>query len=170
MLLGSVSRHVATKSTRPVAIVPEEAGFEDGPTVVAFDNSPGSRAAMRWALANCDGEIKAVTAWSLPSSLAYDPADAAAAALEEATGRMLIEGLESVCGGTVDPRITPMVVHDDPRLAILNPDLKAARLVMGSRGHNGLRGLFLGSTVNYVATHATEPVIVVPPAEDATLV
>lgn len=169
LLLGSVSRHVAAKSPRPVAIIPESATVPEsseqapGPTIVAYDDSPGARAALRWALDNCAGELKVITAWSLPQSVVYDPKRLETQVVEEATSRSLLDGLKQVCGGTIDPRISPIVVHDDPRLAILDPALEGSQVVMGSHGHSGFRGLLLGSTVNYVAGHSSQPVIVVPP-------
>ena len=169
LLLGSVSRHVAGRARRPVAIIPETTVVDHGgdrfTAVVAYDDSPGSRAALRWALDNCPGPIKAVAAWSLPTTVVYDATNPQTLAFEEQTRATIADGLDDVCGGTIDPRVEPIVVHDDPRIALLDPQLGGAMIVMGARGHGGFKGLLLGSTVNYIAGHSPRPVIVVPPVE-----
>ncbi len=165
VLLGSVSRNVAARSNRPVAVIPKTTGAADGPTVVGYDDSPAARAAVRWALDNCDGEIKVVSAWFLPTSAIYDPAAVEAGTFEDNARRQLESGLKEICGGTIDSRITAIVQRDDPRLAVLDPSLEGARVVLGARGHSGVMGLLLGSTVTYVAAHSPVPVIIVPPPE-----
>ncbi len=169
LLLGSVSRHVAGRADQPVAIVPETtevaAAADPFTTIVAYDDSPGSRAALQWALDNTHGPIKALAAWTMPNTVVYDPTDPQTLAVEEQTTTTIVDGLREVGGGTIDPRVEPMVVHDDPRIALLDPALGGAMVVMGARGHSGFKGLLLGSTVNYIAGHAPLPVIVVPPLE-----
>lgn len=166
VLLGSTSRSVAASADRPVAIVPESAEIRPGPTVVGYNDSSGCRAAVRWALDNCHGEIKVVSAWTLPSSVVYDPAGVDPSSFDEQVREAMVTGLEAACGGSLDPRLTPIVQRDDPRLAILDPSLGAARIVIGARGERGLKGLVLGSTTTYVATHSSLPVIIVPPPDE----
>ena len=141
----------------------ETGDMGDGPTVVAFDNSPGSRAALRWALDNTDGEIIALSVWFLPNTIVIDPEDPKAQAVRADTEKVLLSGIEEVGGGTMNDRIRPELRHGDPRLVILDSTPAGSRIVLGARGERGLKGLLLGSTVTYVATHAPVPVIVVPP-------
>lgn len=166
VLLGSVSRVVAGRADRPVAIVPESFEPADGQTVVAFDNSPGSRAALEWALDNTDGEIIVLSVWFLPNTIIIDPEDPKAQAVRDATEEVLMAGIEEVSGGTMSDRIQPVLRHGDPRLTILDTCPPGVQIVLGARGERGLKGLLLGSTVTYVATHSTVPVIVVPPPHE----
>lgn len=169
VLLGSVSRAVAARSTRPVAVIPDMAPTGETGTVVGFDNSPGAIAALKWALANRDGNINVVAAWQPPSAVVYDPRDEALIRFEAASEAALSTGVEAVCGGTIDERITLEVKPQDARIAVLHAAAEASLVVLGARGSRGLKGLLLGSTVTYVTCHATTPVVIVPPpAEDET--
>lgn len=165
VLLGSVSRNVAANADRPVAIIPHPADEGGSTAVVGWDGSTGARAALGWALANDDCAIKAVAAWSLPVPLIFDPKDPVARGLQQATEDNLIAGLKEECGGSIDGRVEPVVAHGDPRLVLLDPIHDAKHIVMGQRGHQGIRGALLGSTVNYIAAHSTKPVIVVPASD-----
>lgn len=169
VILGSISRGVAARSERPVVVIPKsiaEDSDRSQRTVVGYDDSPGARTAMRWALDNLDGPILAVSAWVLPTPVVYDPSDPELQQFRDASEQMLVNGLKDLCGGTIDARITPIVTHDDPRLAILDDDHHATQIVLGARAERGLKGLLLGSTVTYVASHATVPVFIVPPPEE----
>lgn len=166
VLLGSVSRSVAARADCPVVVVPASAEpptAEAGPVVVGYDDSPGSRAAVRWALDNTTGDVLVVSAWVLPSSAIYDPALIDVDGFHRTVEQTLETGLKEICDGEVDRRLTPLVQRDDPRLAILDEDLDPSLIVLGARGHSGLSGVLLGSTVTYVAAHSTVPVVIVPP-------
>jgi nucleotide-binding universal stress UspA family protein len=168
VMLGSVSRSVAARAGRPVAVIPSPAmaetpGEQPRPTVVGYDDSPGSRAAIAWALENLDGPITALAAWVLPSTAIYDPLDIDVERYTKATEERLLTGLQELCGDEIDERITPVVQYLDPRTALVNPALRPSTIVVGARSRTGLRGLLLGSTVTYVATHSPVPVIVIPP-------
>lgn len=165
ILLGSVSRVVAGRAERPVAIVPETSTPGLGPTVVGFDDSPGSLAALRWAVDNLEGEITALAVWSLPSTVVIDPDDSKVHQMEAACERALQAAVDEVTRGAPDSRITPVVRHGDPRLVIFEAATDGSQIVLGARGERGLKGLVLGSTVTYIATHSTVPVIIVPPVD-----
>ena len=170
LLLGSVSRSVAARADRPVAVVPAQATWTDGPIVVGFDGSPGSEAALRWALVNSDGPVTVVSAWHLPTDAIYDPGGVDVESFEARVQEGLAEAIESMAtelpGHDVTGRVTPIIQRDDPRLALVDQAKQASFLVLGARAHRGLRGLLLGSTVDYVASHAPQPVVVVPPPHD----
>lgn len=169
LLLGSVSRSVAARAERPVAIVPTTASWSAGPTVVGVDGSPGGDAALAWAVANDDGPITAVSAWHLPSDAIYDPntidVDAFEAEVRTGLETVIDDMAERFPDADVRGRVNPVVQRDDARLALLREAKGAARIVLGARSHRGVRGLLLGSTVDYVASHTNQVIIVVPPAE-----
>ena len=58
----------------------------------------------------------------------------------------------------------PMVVNGHPADVLVRQSAKADLLVLGSRGHNPLASLALGSTSGYCARHAECPVMIVRPA------
>lgn len=167
LLLGSVSRSVAARSHRPVVIIPHEAAWSDGSTVVGYDGSDGADAALAWAVANGDGPIVAVSAWHLPTDALYHP-DSIDIDGFEAQIRERLESAIAALAPEDRPRVSAVVERDDPRLALLGQADRAARIVLGARAHHGLRGLLLGSTVDYVASHSTRPVVVVPPPPRAS--
>lgn len=168
VLLGSISRSVAARAGRPVAVVPEpktdrQTDEPTGPTVVGYDGSPGAQAAMRWAVDNTEGPITAVAAWVLPTTIIYDPLDLDVERYRNATEARLRRGLAELEGEGIEERVTPLVEYRDPRTALIDPELKPSSIVLGARSRSGIRGLLLGSTVTYVACHSPVPVIIVPP-------
>ncbi len=170
LLLGSVSRSVAARSTRPVAIVPATSTFSDGPTVVGFDGSPGGRSALAWAIDNDEGPILVVSAWHLPTDAIYEPGTVDVERFEAEVSAELDAAIEAAAKARPDrdvaDRITPVVQRDDPRLTLVDVSKTASRLVLGARANRGVRGVLLGSTVDYVAGRAQQTVIVVPPPQD----
>jgi nucleotide-binding universal stress UspA family protein len=164
LLLGSVSRTVAARADRAVAVVPAGAEWAAEPTVVGFDDSPGSRAALRWAVDHRRGQIKVVSAWYLPTTAVYDPEAVDVIAFEREVRSRLETGIDEVAPEARD-RIVPIVQRDDPRLALLDSSLEAAMIVLGARAEHGVKGLLLGSTVDYVVGHSPDPVVIVPPPD-----
>lgn len=165
VLLGSVSRTVASRADRPVAVVPVGSRWSPGPTVVGYDDSPGAQAALRWAVDNRAGEIVAVSGWYLPTTAVYEPEAIDIDAFEAETRRRLECGVRAVAPEAAD-RITTRVERDDPRLVLLDGSDGESVIVLGARAHRGARGLLLGSTVDYVATHCPGVVVIVPPPAD----
>lgn len=172
LLFGSVSRKVASQAMRPVAVVPSTATWSDRPTVVGYDGSPGAEAALRWAATNGDGPITLVSAWHLPTEAIYDPAGVDLVAFEANVREQLETAVAKLDAelpeAGVQARSSLHVEQDDPRLVLVEQADRGARLVLGARTHHGLRGLLLGSTVDYVASHSTQAVIVVPPTAGST--
>lgn len=167
LLLGSVSRTVASRSERPVAVVPATSTWSDGPTVVGYDGSPGADAALRWAVANGDGPITLVSAWHLPTEAIYDPSLIDVEGFEAKVREQLDTAVAKLDAEVPEARVAARcrvhVEREDPRLVLVEQADRGARLVLGARTHHGIRGLLLGSTVDYVASHAEQPVVIVPP-------
>lgn len=167
LLLGSVSRTVASQAGRPVAVVPATATWSDRPTVVGYDGSPGADAAFRWAVANGDGPITLVSAWHLPTEAIYDPASIDVEGFEAKVREQLDTAVAKLDAELPEARVAARcrvhVEREDPRLVLVEQTDRGARLVLGARTHHGIRGLLLGSTVDYVASHAEQTVVIVPP-------
>jgi nucleotide-binding universal stress UspA family protein len=145
--------------------------------VVGVDGSPGSRAALVFALgeARLRGvPLVALHAWVLPLLEAPGPfllefpappatdfeqlraglAEAAAARLEAA----LAEVEQEAAGVEIERR----VVEAQPASALVKASEQADLVVLGSRGHGGFTGLLLGSVGLQCTQHARCPVVIVP--------
>jgi nucleotide-binding universal stress UspA family protein len=170
VLLGSVSRSVASRAEYPVAIVPASDGRGEGPAVVGYDGSPGGRAALAWAVDNIDGPIEVVSAWHLPTEAIYDPVAVDVDRFEAQIRAELERAVDDLAAARPDldlaDRVTTVVQRDDPRLSLVEASKDAACIVLGARSHRGVSGLLLGSTVDYVASHAHQAVIIVPPGDE----
>jgi len=138
--------------------------------VVGIDGSPGSVAALQLAVAEAKlrkTDVKAVMAWHAPT-VAYETRWVAAQ-LDPATFQ---EAAASVLNATVSEadtsgvQVDVLVVHGQAAEVLVNEARDADRLVVGSRGLGGFRGLLLGSVSQQCAQHATCPVVIVPHPHD----
>lgn len=159
----------------------------EAPIVIAYDGSPTARAAVTRAGA-LFGDRKAIvlTAWDprlgemmlVPdptglgaTSMPYDPALASEIDREvEHTARELAAdgaSLARSCGLDAQELAVEDVSH--PADAILQSarENEAAAIVVGSRGHSGLRAKLLGSTSNAVLKGAGEIPVLIVHAPDA---
>jgi nucleotide-binding universal stress UspA family protein len=137
--------------------------------VVGVDGSPGSRAALAWAVDEADrngGEIDAVLAYD--SGLAWIDvgSDYQARMLEQSARQAkatLHQALEWL--GTEGPTsvpVHPLAVEGQPARVLIEFARDADLLVVGSRGHGGFTGVMLGSVSQRCAGHSPCPVVVVP--------
>ena len=183
LLLGSVSSKCAHHSRGPVVIVPgARRGDEvEGPSltgriVVGFDASPGSRRALRWAIAEAEtrgATVLAVMVWggaraddvvakelaTLPALRRDDQAD-----IELATKR-LKEIVSEVLGEApfeASVKADPVVIEGNPAETLCRYAAEADMLVVGKRGHGTFPELSLGSVSDRCARHSTRPVVIVP--------
>lgn len=140
-------------------------------TIVAgVDGSPGSRAALRWAIEEAalrHATIDAVMSWQTPTyaytGMAVMPpvaelGESATAALDDA----LATETAHLSGDAAEVEIRPIVVEGPTASVLIERSADADLLVVGSRGYGGFRGLLLGSVSHQCASHAHCPVVVVP--------
>ena len=141
--------------------------------VVGVDGSPGSRIALRWAVAEArrrSAQVDAVMSWQLPAagavpwfgSLPPMP-DLASEAGDQLQLVLRDEGLAD----SDDPAVSPIVVEGSPAAVLIDAATDADLLVVGTRGWGEFRGMLLGSVGLHCVTHAPCPVVVVP-AETTT--
>ena len=139
--------------------------------VVGIDGSEGSRAALRWAIAEArlrGAVVEAVSAYHVPYTgaasvmpLMLDPEDFRASAdalLDKALGEV-----EDEAAALPQP-ITAVAVEGPASTVLVEAGLGASLLVVGARGHGRLAGMLLGSVSRQVTEHASVPVVVVPRA------
>lgn len=126
---------------------------------VGFDDSPDSRAAVRWALslaAHVDASVVIVHAVGLMDR--FEGRDSAPE---------IERSLQRLCDDCEFDRARVRVqVSDGDACSVLlraaNDPIAADLLVVGSRGKGKHPGLLLGSTSLELAEHATVPVVIIP--------
>jgi nucleotide-binding universal stress UspA family protein len=169
-LLGSVSTYCASHARVPVAVVPDEAPVEPepGPILVGVDGSPGSAAALDWALAHAgdDDPITALQAWDIPiltgyEGVAIDPTVVRDGALQTATG-----AVAAACerAGVPPSRVDTKVMEGDARILLRDQGEHASLVVVGRRGSSRIAQLLLGSVAASLVHRPTAPIVVVPRA------
>jgi nucleotide-binding universal stress UspA family protein len=132
--------------------------------VVGVDGSPGSRAALRWALRYADqsnGNVIALIACGIPALIDVVlpmPEDDIAAQAERELRKAVDE--IRVLLGTRMP-VEQRVVRDHAARALLDAAQNADLLVVGRRGHGGFVETLLGSVSQHCVHHAPCPVVVV---------
>lgn len=164
MVVGSVVSAALHHVDCPVAVVPDtwEGARPSGRVLVGVDGDGASDDALAWAAGFAARHGRRlvpvlVRAPSDPGGPGWpDAAALDASALSELT-RHAHEVTATVLTASVHPEV--LVGQAGEELArFAEPD---DVLVVGSRGRGALAGWLLGSTSNYVAHHATCPVVVV---------
>ena len=138
-----------------------------GAIVVGVDGSPGSLAALRWAIGEASARgraVDAVTPWDGPTESTYgDAATVGDLHPVIAAERILVAAL--VDAGATDSHVTVTTapVQGHPAEVLMQQAERAELLVVGSRGHGRIFGALLGSVSQYLAGHAACPVVVIKP-------
>lgn len=133
--------------------------------VVGVDGSEGSRRALAWAVEEAgfrSTRLEVVYAYEVPRNLAQTASasrtdDRLQAAAQSA--RDLVDAMTSdIDGVDVDGQA---IESEDAASTLVERSRDAAMLVVGSRGHGGLRSLLLGSVSQACAQQATCPVVII---------
>jgi nucleotide-binding universal stress UspA family protein len=160
LLLGSVSQACLKMARCPVVVVREQAEPPEpvGRVIVGVDASEPSRRALHIAAREADvrgAVLHAIHAvyWDQPG------VELAAPATKQLVGwgKDLLK--RELDGTGVTAR--PVVLTGHPSDVLVRHSKHADLLVLGSRGHSRVAGLFLGSTADRCARHASCPVLVV---------
>ncbi|MFB6398638.1 universal stress protein [Polymorphospora lycopeni] len=141
------------------------------PILVGYDHSPGSEAALGWALDEAARTGRSVLVAHASEWLTISPPVIIGAQPwpDERAREAAQQALDAAVAAASERRdgvVVRGVLADGPpnqRLTELTRD--AALAVLGNRGHGGFSGLLLGSTSVSVTAHAHCPVIVVRPDE-----
>jgi len=170
-MLGSVSHQVVHHSPCPVTVVPNGWPVQRWPAriVAGVDGSPGSAAALRWAIeeaARWDGELVVAHAWDTPYpvepwGMVVTPRDEAL--FERGAIVMIDEMLDAARdeGVAIPATTTTRALHDAAGPALIEATKDADLLVVGSRGRGGFAALLLGSVSLHCLHHARCPVTIV---------
>jgi nucleotide-binding universal stress UspA family protein len=159
-----------------------------GAVVVGVDGSPGSDAALRWAVAEArlrGVSLRVVHVHQLPPIPFAEAALGAAGgialpdvytenreqlrkAVEAESGKLLDEALRRVGDDTTEGlEIERVVAEGQAAPTLIEAGRGAELLVLGSRGRGGFVGFQLGSVSQQCATHPPCPVVILPPPEDS---
>lgn len=150
-----------------------------GPVLVCFDGSAGSRAAIERALnATGGGAAVVVHAWNPLMSGAFrhgpriemtETIKAALAEIDDAGARHAAELAEEGAELARQAGFAPVQAVATPArdevwrtLADTADELDARVIVVGARGRTAI-GALIGSVCRALASHARQPVLVVPP-------
>jgi nucleotide-binding universal stress UspA family protein len=141
--------------------------------IVGIDGSPGSAAALDWALARAErlGPIEPVTAWHYPwwalvptaTGSLVPPGDSEFEAITEKVVANMLEGVDH------EYLLEPLIVHAAAGTALVTAADRGTLLVVGTRGRGAVAGSVLGSVSLHCVNHANVPVAIVPseaPVED----
>lgn len=141
-----------------------------GRIVVGVDGSPGSLAALRWAVREASSRrlaVHVVTAWEFPMESTYgDMATIGDFHPVVAAEEILVSALVDAGVAAGDETVTTAPVEGHPAEVLMQVASGAELLVVGSRGYGRIFGALLGSVSHYVAAHATCPVVVIKPIKD----
>jgi nucleotide-binding universal stress UspA family protein len=133
--------------------------------LVGIDGSPAAQAALEFAVREArmrDATLMAVMAVELPDYMWIDPYMVRTHPEEDTLQRARQE-LDRMlaAAGTEGLNVDPVVTATPAPQALVDRSPDSDLLVVGSRGHGGLRGLVLGSVSMQCVLHAHCPVTVV---------
>lgn len=160
LLLGSVSKACLAHAPCPVVVARHPAPAERiRRVIVGVDGSEAARNALRVAAEEArlrDAALHAVHAvyW-----------DHLGAELITPTPQQLVEWGKNLVDKELERAgvaARPVVIHGHAADVLVRHSGHADLLVLGSRGHNPLATLLLGSTTDHCARHAACPVMAVP--------
>jgi nucleotide-binding universal stress UspA family protein len=133
--------------------------------VVAVDDSPPARKALRWAAqlaARLDEPLHVVTVWNLVTHqmLAHAPGEIPS---EAAWEREALHALEALLAGELNDAgtVRSHAIHGNTAPVLQQISEVASHLVLGSRGRGAVAGMLLGSTSEELVRHGRCPVTVV---------
>jgi nucleotide-binding universal stress UspA family protein len=134
--------------------------------IVGLDDSPSSRAALRWAARQAvlaETPLRAIHVLDWPYGLAADP--------EANTTQPSHDEIDESYRSSITAVFEQASPHSDWQLEFARGDAgpvlvreakDAQLLVVGTREHVGLGRLLVGSISHYCLTHANCPVVAVP--------
>jgi nucleotide-binding universal stress UspA family protein len=166
-VLGSVATMVAHRARGPVVVVhgTERRDAAIARILVGVDGSPGSDAALEWAVEEafrCSAELTLVHGWTYPY---VGPRTG----ISEPRNEMRLDAMRTLEASAklakdLAPslRCHPIVCEQGPAAAILASAREADLVVVGSRGLGGFASLVMGSVSRTVLQHSPVPVVVVP--------
>jgi len=142
-----------------------------GAILVGVDGSVGSERALQWAVNEAAVRACAVHVFNAYKAEYWYYVDVPPAAvmlsqpeMEKAAHALVDNAIEAVdVPGSVSITVE-CVNSSNPARELVDRSPRFDLMVLGSRGHGGLAGLFLGSVTLKVVQHAECPVTIIPAA------
>lgn len=131
--------------------------------VVGIDGSAGAAEALEWAIADArrnPAALELVTAWMFPMPLGHVFAKSSQEVHREVQ-RIADQSVSYVAEVAPDIVVSTTLREAEAGPALVELSTGADLLVVGCRGHGGMRELLLGSVGSYCARHAHRPVVIV---------
>lgn len=134
--------------------------------VVGVDGSPGSKAALAFAVEEGLARgvtVEVVTTWLMGPAVS-DVATAATFDEEHERAQSVQDSVlaEVLAGFTERPTISQVVLHNYSGHCLVDAAKDAALLVVGSGRKSALARTLLGSVSEYCVRHSSVPIVVVP--------
>ncbi|MCC5581440.1 universal stress protein [Microtetraspora sp. AC03309] len=166
LLLGSVSRHVASRASCPVVVVREPHAHRRGEIVVGVTGRPDQDAVLEFAFREAElrgAVLRLLHAWTHPTSTGPGDMlpvvyDVEAVGQEEET--LLGEAVAGWRETRPDVRLVSQVVRAHPAKALIEASAEHDLTIVGAQGE-GRSLLGLGFIAHAVVHHARGPVVVV---------
>ena len=132
----------------------------------AFDGSPESYAALRWAAGLARRRGARLESLIVVRRVAFGGASTAGAlgyrSANDTLHRMLTKQLDTALAAVVEAGDTSRVLSGDPAAELSKASARLDLLVLGSRGRGRVKAALLGSVSGAVMRSAHCPVVVVP--------
>ena len=169
LLLGSVSRQVASHAGCTTVVVRRSVDPESQEVVVGADGSEASTSALQFAAAEAariGGSLRVLHGWDLPpvgviTGVPTFSSPEMLQELRESDYRSVAESLSGLHERYPDLQIQLDDQQGNPVQLLVDASKSAALVVVGSRGRGGFLGLLLGSVSHGVAHHAHATVAIV---------
>jgi len=169
LLLGSVSRRVATHAGCPVVVVRGRVDVADGPVAVGVDDSPSAELVLQTAFEAAAGRgcaLRVVRSYLpvIPLWLAnVRPSDVDTPEADAEELARLEEQLAPWRDKYDDVPVEIVLTHESAAAALVDASTRAQLVIVGSRGHGVVAGTMLGSAGLQLLHHADCPVYIVRP-------
>ena len=169
LLLGSVSRRVATHAPCPVVIVRGHGHAADGPVAVGVDDSPAAEHVLETSFEAASGRgcgLTVVHAYlpTIPLWLGDVPAADVDTPDQDADERARLEQLLTPWRSKYpEVPVETMLSHDSAAAVLVGVSHKAQLVIVGSHNHGVIAGTILGSTSMQLLHHADCPVYITRP-------
>ena len=167
MVLGSVSRYVASRAPSPVVVVREESMAVHREIAVGIRDPQDTGAALAFAFEEAalrDANLVAVHTW-YPSA-AHRPARGTLPTDLDRISAEAASGLAAALKGWSEKypgvRVRQDVIHGHPARVLASYSARADLVVLGRHGHPGGAGPGIGSVQHAVLDHAHGPVAIIP--------
>ena len=165
MVLGSVSRYVASRAPSPVIVVREENMAVHREIAVGVRDTQDTGAALAFAFEEAalrHADLVAVHTWYRFPSAPDRPAGEDLDRIPAEAASSLAAALQGWSEKYPSVRVRQDVIHGHPARMLASYSARTDLVVVGRHGHPGGEGPGIGSIQHAVLDHAHGPVAIIP--------